>query len=147
MTSFYNIHHCSLSSAFLVLKLTISLVYHLKILHPFGSVQTTNRHPSRRTGKTKKKFLQTTTPGVELGFTITLHKIQGQTCEKLIVDINDRPFIPHINFQGLHVAMSRVRRSAALRILLTASPAKQNKLQLSHGFTSAPTTTSMATSF
>ncbi len=38
---------------------------------------------------------------VEMGFAVTVHKMQGQTCERVIVDLNERPFPPPINFNGL----------------------------------------------
>jgi hypothetical protein len=55
--------------------------------------------------------------GYELGFAITFHKIQGQTCDKLIVDLNERPFQPQVSFATFYVAISRVRRSSDLRLL------------------------------
>ncbi len=66
-------------------------------------------------GKNKKVDLQTTTYGIDLGFSITMHKIQGQTCSKLIIDLNYRPFQPRITFSAFYVAVSRVRRSEDLR--------------------------------
>lgn len=55
--------------------------------------------------------------GYELGFAITFHKIQGQTCDKLIVDLNKRPFQPKVSFDTFYVAISRVRHSSDLRLL------------------------------
>jgi hypothetical protein len=55
--------------------------------------------------------------GFELGFAITFHKIQGQTCQKLVVDLNERPFQPQVSFATFYVAISRVRRSQDLRLL------------------------------
>lgn len=54
---------------------------------------------------------------VEMGFAITVHKVQGQTCNRLIIDLNPRPFFPKINFHGLYVALSRVKLGGNLRIL------------------------------
>jgi hypothetical protein len=61
--------------------------------------------------------LETLPNGVELAFSLTVHKIQGQTCDKLIIDLNKTPVKPYLNFQGLLVLLSRVRASADLRIL------------------------------
>jgi hypothetical protein len=61
--------------------------------------------------------LQTRGYGVDLGYSVTLHKIQGQTCDKLIVDLNDRPFLPKVSYHGFYVAVSRVRRNEDLRIM------------------------------
>ena len=50
-------------------------------------------------------------------FSLTVHKIQGQTCDKLIIDLNKTPIRPKLNFQGLVVLLSRVRSSTNLRLL------------------------------
>ncbi len=68
-------------------------------------------------GKDGKYKLQTRGYGVDLGYSVTLHKIQGQTCDKLIVDLNDRPFLPKVSYHGFYVAVSRVRRNEDLRIM------------------------------
>jgi hypothetical protein len=54
---------------------------------------------------------------VEFAFGITVHKMQGQTCERIILDLNSRPFSPQIDYHGLYVALSRVKQSQHLRIL------------------------------
>lgn len=54
---------------------------------------------------------------VELGFAITYHKVQGQTLEKVIVDVSKRPFLPHVDYHGFYVAISRVRHGSDLRII------------------------------
>ena len=72
--------------------------------------------PITETDTMKHRF-QAITHGVELGFSITLHKIQGQTCTRLIVDLNRRPFQPQITYTGFYVAVSRVRKSEDLRIM------------------------------
>lgn len=54
---------------------------------------------------------------VELAFGITIHKMQGQTCSRLILDLNKRPFKPSISYHGLYVALSRVRNSQHIRLL------------------------------
>jgi hypothetical protein len=40
---------------------------------------------------------------VELSFVITLHKLQGKTMPKLIIELNQRPFPPSITYNGLLV--------------------------------------------
>ncbi len=67
--------------------------------------------------KKERVLLHAQTHPVDIGYSLTLHKIQGQTCKKLIVDLNHRPFRPQINFPGFYVAVSRVRRSEDLRIM------------------------------
>lgn len=54
---------------------------------------------------------------VEMGFAVTVHKMQGQTCERVIVDLNERPFSPSINFNGLYVSLSQVKKSLNLRLM------------------------------
>lgn len=54
---------------------------------------------------------------VELSFVITLHKLQGKTMPKLIIELNQRPFPPSITYNGLLVALSRVTKRSDLRIL------------------------------
>lgn len=66
--------------------------------------------------------------GYELGFAITFHKIQGQTCDKIIVDLKKRPFQPQVSFATFYVAISRVQRSLDLRLL----PLHQGEKNLNH---------------
>jgi hypothetical protein len=55
--------------------------------------------------------------GVELGFSCTVHKMQGLTCDRVIIDVNKRPFQPQICYHGLYVAFSRVKRGEHIRLL------------------------------
>jgi hypothetical protein len=55
--------------------------------------------------------------GVELGFAITFHKVQGKTLARVILDLNKRPFTPSVSFSALYVAITRVRRNADMRVL------------------------------
>jgi hypothetical protein len=80
--------------------------------------------PFRKTMTLKAKKIH----GYELGFTIIFHKIQGQTCDKLIVDLNKRPSQPQVTFATFYVAISRVRRSSVLRLL----PLHHRDKNLSH---------------
>jgi hypothetical protein len=65
-----------------------------------------------------KKFDVHTSPhGLDPAFSLTVHKIQGQTCDKLIIDLNKTPIKPPLTFQGLVVLVSRVRSSSHLRLL------------------------------
>ena len=54
---------------------------------------------------------------VELGFAITFHKVQGKTVSKVILDINDKSFIPKLTLAGLYVGLTRVKKGADIRIL------------------------------
>lgn len=48
---------------------------------------------------------------VEMKFSLTAHKVQGLTCPKLILDLNNRPSPPHMSLSSFHVGLSRVRSS------------------------------------
>ena len=65
---------------------------------------------------------------------MTLHKIQGQTCQKIILDLNKRPSQPHMNFSGLYVGLSRIRKSSDLRLM----PLQAQSTGLQHLKTLAP---------
>lgn len=54
---------------------------------------------------------------VELSFVITLHKLQGKTMPKIIIELNQRPFPPSITYNGLLVALSRITKRSDLRIM------------------------------
>lgn len=68
-------------------------------------------------GRSEKLDVKVKKHPLEMGFAITVHKVQGQTCERLIIDLNPRPFLPKINFHGLYVALSRVKLCNNLRLL------------------------------
>ena len=42
-------------------------------------------------------------------FSKTFHKVQGKMCTRITVDLNDRPFCPHVTYNGLLVSLSRVK--------------------------------------
>jgi hypothetical protein len=55
---------------------------------------------------------------VELGFSVTFHKIQGQTIDKLVIDLNKRPKeLGHLSINAVFVALSRVRTSQSIRLV------------------------------
>jgi hypothetical protein len=71
-----------------------------------------------------KVNIQTKSHGVELGYYITLHKIEGQTCQRIIVDLNYRPFKPQISFSGFYVHFTLIFLNlhiCLLRCALTAA--------------------------
>jgi hypothetical protein len=55
---------------------------------------------------------------VVLAFAITVHKMQGQTCSRLVLDINQRLFKPSLTYHGIYVALSRVLQMTLLIDLL-----------------------------
>jgi hypothetical protein len=54
---------------------------------------------------------------IDLKFAITMHKIQGETCKRIILDLNERPFPPPITLEGLYVMCSRVPNGNSLRLM------------------------------
>ena len=80
-----------------------------------------------------KPFGQTETPtimlddhAVESGFAITMHKIQGKTIKKFIIELNERCFQPYLTFNMLLVALSRTETLKNMRIM-PISPGKNLK--------------------
>jgi hypothetical protein len=55
---------------------------------------------------------------VVLAFAITVHKMQGQTCSRLVFFINQRLFKPSLTYHGIYVALSRVLQMTLLIDLL-----------------------------
>lgn len=54
----------------------------------------------------------------DLRFAITFHKAQGQTMEKIILDVRKRPkLLGKLMFQSFYVGMSRVRKGDDIRIM------------------------------
>lgn len=57
---------------------------------------------------------------VEIGLILTAHKVQGKTFPAIILDLNDRvavKIIPAINFQALHVILSRITDGSYMKLL------------------------------
>jgi len=69
---------------------------------------------------------------VELGFVVTFHKIQGKTVNKIVLELNHRPFQPQICFNSLLVAISRVTNRENLRILKARSATSLQYLRALH---------------
>jgi hypothetical protein len=54
----------------------------------------------------------------ELAFAMTVHKAQGRTIHRLVVDLNDHPtHAARMEFAAVFVAMSRVREAKHIRLL------------------------------
>ena len=71
----------------------------------------------------QQKFSHKSHP-LELGFAITFHKVQGQTLNKVILDLNKRPnALGNVDFHALYVGLTRVKRAEDIRIL----PPQDNK--------------------
>ena len=71
-----------------------------------------------KTGTLKKSLGSIRTYSIDLAFSVTFHKIQGQTEDKIILDFN--PVGKHgriVDLATFYVGVSRVRRSKDIRIL------------------------------
>jgi hypothetical protein len=56
--------------------------------------------------------------GHDLSFSVTFHKMQGQTADKIILDLNKRPqSLGFLNFYAFYVGISRVKYGNNIRIL------------------------------
>ena len=64
----------------------------------------------------------------ELGFSMTLHKAQGRTLDSIILCLSKHPKKP-ITYQGLFVAMSRVKKGGDIRLLLKDKNHNNNNIQ------------------
>ena len=55
---------------------------------------------------------------IDLAFAITYHKVQGQTMDKIILDLNKRPTtLKQLDFHAFYVGMTRVELPQHIRIL------------------------------
>ena len=68
-------------------------------------------------GRPKEDVVLYRPHAVELRFAITVHKVQGQTCDKIIIQLNKRNFMPYVTFNMLYVSLSRVRNSESIRLM------------------------------
>jgi PIF1-like helicase len=57
------------------------------------------------------------THAFEPAFSLTFHKVQGKTLERVILELSERPFTPGVDFNSLLVALSRVTSSCKLRVV------------------------------
>jgi hypothetical protein len=76
------------------------------------------RHLGNTVTISKEQTLSYKSHGIDLAFAITFHKIQGQTKEKVILDLNRRPGrLSHVDYHGLYVGWSRVKHASNIRVL------------------------------
>ena len=69
---------------------------------------------------------------VELGFSVTFHKIQGQTVDRIILALHPRKScqLLSMSFEMLYVAMTRVRHASDIRILYSSAAGLKHLRQL-----------------
>ena len=68
-------------------------------------------------GRPKKDTFSYRPHAVELKFAVTVNKVQGQTCDKVILQLNRRRFKPYVTFNMLVVSLSRVRKGLDIRLV------------------------------
>ena len=75
-------------------------------------------------GRIEMKSFKVKVHSVEMAYAVTVHKIQGQTKEYLIIDLNERPApkLQQIGFPSLYVLLSRVRKGCNLKIMPLHNP-------------------------
>lgn len=92
-----------------------------RVFIPVKFKKQTDKHQVILPGFNTRQSIPIRPHTVEKGFAITVHKVQGQTCENLISDLNPSPCRPSMNFAGLwniyEFALSRVRDPTHLRIM------------------------------
>ena len=65
-----------------------------------------------------KQYVNYKSHMIELAFAITYHKVQGQTMNKIILDLNKRPpSLKQLDFHAFYVGMTRVELPTNIRIL------------------------------
>ena len=72
--------------------------------------------------------------GYSLDFASTIHKIQGETLDKIVVDLNYNPKVPRVlSLPALYVVLSRIRMASDLRLLpFIPDLGKDHLYKLSH---------------
>lgn len=74
--------------------------------------------PCRQNGRPVPGFkVRVRRHAVELGFSITFHKVQGKTLVRAILDLNKRPGMPYMTYNMLSIALTRVREGKHIAIL------------------------------
>lgn len=68
-------------------------------------------------GRPRKDSLQYRPHAVELKFAVTVGKVQGKTCVKVILQLNKRNFMPYLTFHMLIVELSRVKKGDDIRLV------------------------------
>ena len=73
--------------------------------------------PVNRASRKSKIYYRT--HGLDLAFALTFHKFQGQTVDKIILDLSKTPknVFNLLCFQAFYVGMMRVKKSSCIRIL------------------------------
>jgi hypothetical protein len=83
-----------------------------------GTWVTYTDRDGKRTGKRGTKNYSTTSHSFDLGFTLTYHKAQGHTLDKVVLVLGDAPnHIATVEYEALYVGLSRVRSGDDIRYL------------------------------
>ena len=87
------------------------------VVIPIGLVRRAKDLKGARIKNGVKRDLYYLPHNVDIGFAVTVHKVQGQTCSKIILDLNYRPFNPQLDFHSVIVMVSRVRTDENIRVM------------------------------
>ena len=79
------------------------------VVIPITFIRSGSQHKNYTPEEANKIPFSSRSHNVDLQFAKTMHKVQAQTCERITVDLNLRPFIPKVNFHGFFVTFTRVR--------------------------------------
>jgi len=88
-----------------------------EIVIPIGISKKTIVNKVYTLGRPARMEVSSNQHNIDLKFAITMHKIQGETCKRIILDLNERPFPPPITLEGLYVMCSRVPNGNSLRLM------------------------------
>ena len=84
----------------------------------------------------------------DLAFAMTVHKSQGRTLDRLVIDLSCRPnHYTQMEFAGIFVAMSRVRRRSDIRRLSHRIPGYQHDPATAYDYLTRLKPSSFVTSF
>ena len=74
-----------------------------KVVIPIKLLDKGTSHKGYIASKPGKIAFSSRSHNVDAEFSKTFHKVQGKTCTRITVDLNDRPFSPHVTYNGLLV--------------------------------------------
>ena len=94
-----------------------------QVIIPIGIVKRRKDIAVKTTREAKQFKICYNPHNIEPGFAVTVHKIQDQTVDNVIIDLNFRPFQTQFDFHSLIVSLSQMRNSNNIRILPRQSAA------------------------
>ncbi len=80
-----------------------------QVIIPITVLDKGTPHKGYVSSKPQMVTFSSSSHNVDLQFCKTFHKVQGKTCQRVTVDLNERPFRPNVSYSGLLVSLSRVK--------------------------------------